>query len=61
MVCGGSGDQVRRLQSHPSIVLWGGNNENEGGLTWYPEAKANMNLYVSDYVKLYIDTIYQVC
>lgn len=22
--------QVERLQSHPSIVLWAGNNENEG-------------------------------
>lgn len=29
--------QVYRLQTHPSIVLWGGNNENEGALTWFNE------------------------
>jgi len=50
--------QVKRLQSHPSIALWGGNNENEGALTWFNESLANPNLYVADYVKLYVDTIY---
>ena len=24
--------QVRRLQSHPSILVWAGNNENEAAL-----------------------------
>ena len=29
--------QVRRLQHHPSIALWAGNNENEAALrgNWY--------------------------
>jgi hypothetical protein len=31
--------QVYRLQTHPSIVLWGGNNENEAALTWFNEVR----------------------
>lgn len=44
--------QVTRLAVHPSIVIWGGNNENEGALQWYNESRANRDLYLSDYVKL---------
>ena len=29
-------DQVRRLRNHPSVVVWCGNNEIEGGLQWFP-------------------------
>ncbi len=31
--------QVRRLQHHPSLLLWAGNNENEAALrgNWYVE------------------------
>jgi len=50
-------EQVRRLSTHASIVIWGGNNENEGALRWYGESRDNPNLYVADYVKLYIDTL----
>ena len=51
--------QVQRLQSHPSIVLWAGNNENEiavaniGRLLPPDQQEALKN----DYRKLYIDTI----
>jgi len=51
--------QVQRLQSHPSIVLWAGNNENEISLAGYthnlppPEAEAARE----DYRKLYIYTV----
>jgi beta-mannosidase len=46
--------QVLRLQQHPSVVLWGGNNENQ-----------NMALkmgapYIGDYLKLYDDLIRDV-
>lgn len=51
--------QVRRLQSHPSIALWGGNNENEVALTWFSQSTTNRDLYVVDYNELYINTIYK--
>ena len=50
-------EQVERLSRHASIVVWGGSNENEFALTWYNESKANRDLYLADYVKLYLDTM----
>ncbi|XP_046396179.1 beta-mannosidase isoform X2 [Ischnura elegans] len=46
--------QVRRLQHHPSIVIWAGNNENEVALrqNWYGTG-ANFSSYVKDYALLY--------
>ena len=38
--------QVKRLSSHVSIVLWSGNNENEGALNWYPSTLAYRDLYL---------------
>ncbi len=46
-------EQVIRLSSHPSIVVWGGNNENEVALQWFEESRNNRDLYVSDYSRLY--------
>jgi beta-mannosidase len=51
--------QVLRLSTHPSIIIFGGNNENEVALTWFTESQVNRDLYVADYVKLYGDTVYQ--
>lgn len=51
--------QVQRLQSHPSIVLWAGNNEVESHLADYTrnlpptEAEAARD----DYRKLYVYTV----
>ena len=52
-------EQVRRLATHPSIVIWGGNNENEGAMHWYTPSQtvAGRDIYLADYVKLYVDTI----
>lgn len=51
-------DQVRRLQHHPSILIWAGNNENELGLVdgWFP-SNATVEQLRSDYLALYRDTI----
>lgn len=50
--------QIQRLQHHPSILLWAGNNENEAALrgNWYGTA-SDFELYKRDYIKLYVDTI----
>ena len=50
--------QVARLNTHPSIIIFGGNNENEVALQWFTASVTNRDLYVADYTKLYADTIY---
>ncbi|XP_062567240.1 beta-mannosidase-like isoform X2 [Saccostrea cucullata] len=53
--------QVRRLKSHASLLLWSGNNENEKALrqSWY-NTDVNFTVYYNDYVTLYHDTIQPV-
>jgi beta-mannosidase len=43
--------QTIRLSHHASILLWSSNNENEGALNWYPETRANRDLYLVDQVR----------
>jgi len=50
--------QVARLHTHASIVVWGGNNENEVAIGWFTASQTNRDLYVSDYSKLYGETVY---
>ncbi|KAH1006300.1 hypothetical protein HUJ05_007047 [Dendroctonus ponderosae] len=49
---------IKRLYHHPSIVVYSGNNENEGVLSdnWYSTAD-NYDQYKADYVALYIETV----
>lgn len=49
---------VIRLQHHPSIAVWAGNNENEVALrgNWY-DTKEQFDKYKQEYIKLYVDTI----
>ncbi|MCL6707818.1 glycoside hydrolase family 2 protein [Pseudomonas sp. R2.Fl] len=44
--------QVKRLAAHPSIVLWCGDNELVGALTWFPESRANRDRYLVAYDRL---------
>ncbi|CAH1280029.1 unnamed protein product [Diabrotica balteata] len=50
--------QVKRLYSHTSVIIFSGNNENEGALrqNWY-HTLLNFTIYYQDYVKLYVTTI----
>jgi beta-mannosidase len=51
--------QVKRLQSHPSVALWSGNNENEAALAqnWYRVPADKMPKAKDDYRKLYVGTV----
>lgn len=51
--------QVRRLKSHPSIIVWSGNNENEAALAtdWFDIPGTERPKYVKDYVTLYVNNI----
>ncbi|OCW57366.1 glycoside hydrolase family 2 protein [Hoeflea olei] len=44
--------QIRRLSGHPCLALWCGDNEVIGGLTWYPESRANRDRYLAIYARL---------
>uniref|UniRef100_A0A8C2ZS38 Beta-mannosidase n=3 Tax=Cyclopterus lumpus TaxID=8103 RepID=A0A8C2ZS38_CYCLU len=51
--------QVQRLKSHPSIIAWSGNNENEAALAtdWFNIPVSQRPAYLKDYVTLYVDNI----
>lgn len=51
---------VRRLQSHASIAVWAGNNENEAALVqnWYGTA-AQRDRFDGEYARLYETTVRQ--
>lgn len=44
--------QVRRLSSHPSIVLWCGDNELVGALTWFDVSRKDRDRYLVSYDRL---------
>jgi len=44
--------QIKRLKHHPSLVLWCGNNEDIGALTWFKESRENRDRYIIDYDRL---------
>ncbi len=44
--------QVKRLSSHASIVVWCGDNELVGALTWFPESRNNRDRYLVAYDRL---------
>jgi len=48
---------VSQLQSHPSLVVWGGNNEVEAAFDWFPEVAKNRHQFEQDYLRLFVQTI----
>lgn len=50
---------MRRLKSHPSVIVWSGNNENEAALAtdWFHIPASQRPRYLRDYVRLYVDAI----
>ncbi|XP_032188919.1 beta-mannosidase isoform X2 [Mustela erminea] len=54
--------QIRRLKYHPSIIIWGGNNENEAALmmNWYNIPASELHTYIKDYVVLYVKNIRKI-
>lgn len=51
--------QFVRLHSHPSIVIWGGNNENEAAFQWFKETKKDVALYRKEYEDLFLGVLYK--
>ena len=49
--------QARRLAGHPCIALWGGNNEVEASLSWYPASRANPALYAVDFQVTFVEAV----
>ncbi|KAM4708161.1 beta-mannosidase isoform 2-T2 [Discoglossus pictus] len=51
--------QVRRLRSHPSIVIWSGNNENEAAMAddWFSIPTQMREFFIKGYLTLYIKII----
>lgn len=49
--------QIPRLQSHPCIGIWCGNNENYGTINWFPEIKDQRDRYLVDYDRLNYSTV----
>ncbi len=45
-------EQAKRLHHHASMILWCGDNELIGALTWFPETRANRDLYLVGYDRL---------
>ena len=45
-------DQLRRLHHHASIVVWCGDNELLGALTWFEESRKNRDRYLVNYDRL---------
>ncbi|KAL6782296.1 hypothetical protein ACKKBG_A06260 [Auxenochlorella protothecoides x Auxenochlorella symbiontica] len=49
--------QFTRLSAHPSVVLWGGNNEVEASFGWSPVTRAAPQLFAVDFAALFVDVV----
>jgi len=51
--------QSLRIANHPSVALFGFNNENENSFDWFEETAMNSALYSVDYYALFITVVRQ--
>ena len=49
--------QSRRLNKYTCMAVWGGNNELEPALGWFPESQENPILYAVNYADTFVNTI----
>ena len=49
--------QSRRLNRYTCMAVWGGNNELEPALGWFPESRENPILYAVDFADTFVNTI----
>ena len=51
--------QVRRLDHHASLAIWGGNNEIEVAFGWFPDSRDpdKARLYAADYNQVPLSNI----
>lgn len=47
-------EQATRIAWRPGVVVWGGNNEVEQSLEWFPETLANLSRYKDEYIRLFL-------
>ena len=44
--------QARRLDSHPSLAIWGGGNEVEASFRWFPDSRDDPQSFTDDYMQV---------
>ncbi len=50
--------QARRLDSHPSLAIWGGGNEVEASFRWFPDSRDDPQSFTDDYMQVCLPHMY---
>ena len=50
--------QARRLDSHPSLAIWGGGNEVEASFRWFPDSRDDPQSFTDDYMQVCLPHIH---
>ena len=49
--------QAARLIHHPSVIIWGGNNEVEASFSWFDTTREHLRRYKKDYKTLFVHAL----
>ena len=52
--------QARRLDSHPSLAIWGGGNEVEASFRWFPDSRDDPQSFTDDYMQVCLPHMYDI-